>query len=114
MTLTFSPEIERVLAEEAARRGTTPDELAEQALRIKFGMPVGHVGPLGEKLRAQVNAALGMPPPKELSAEEKEQRRQEALARIHSGYYAERLSSSEEFAARKAEEISLEERRWHE
>jgi hypothetical protein len=112
MTLTLSPEIERVLTTAAAKRGETPDELAEQTLRIKFGLPVGHVGPLGEKLRAQVNAALGMPP-KELSAEEKEQRRQEALAFIRSGYFAERLSSSEEFSARKAEEKALEERRWH-
>jgi hypothetical protein len=111
MTLTFSPEIERALTAEAAKLGKTPDELAEQTLRIKFGMPVGHVGPLGEKLRAQVNAVQELP--KELSAEEKEQRRQEALALIQSGYFRDRLSSSEEFSTRKQEEKALEEKRWH-
>ncbi len=95
MTLTLSPEIERVLAAEADKLGRTPDEIAEQTLRIKFRIPVGAVGPLGEKLRAQVNAGLEMPLPEEASAEEKEGRRQEALALIQSGYFRERLSSSE-------------------
>ena len=113
MTLTLSPEIENALTTAAARQGTTPDALAEEALRMRFGIPVGHVGPRGEELRAQVNAARGMFASKEISAEEKEQQRQEALARIHSGYYVSRLSSSEEFSARKAEEKALEERGWH-
>ena len=112
MTLTLSPEIEKALTEAAAQSGRTPDELAEETLRVKFALPVGYVGPRGEELRAQVNAAKGMFAPKELSPEEKETRRQEALARIHSGYYASRLSSSEEFSARKAEEKALEERHW--
>jgi hypothetical protein len=111
MTITLSPDVERALAKEAARRGTTPDELAEETLRVRFAVPVGHVGPRGEELRAQINAPQAPVP--ELSAEEKEARRQEALARIHSGYYVSRLSSSEEFSARKAEEKALEERRWH-
>ena len=110
MTLTLSPEIEKALTEASIKTGRTPDELAEETLRFKFGIPVGHVGPRGEELRAQINAKT--PAPKKLTPEEKEQRRQEALARIHSGYFTDRLSSSEEFSARKAEEIALEERRW--
>lgn len=109
MTLTLSPEMEQVLAAEADKLGKTPDELAEQTLRIKFGVPVGSVGPVGKKLRVQVNAAPVIPP-KEPSVEEKEQRRQEALERIHSGYFAKRLSFSEEFSARKAAEKDLEEK----
>jgi len=112
MTLTLSPEIEKALTAAAAKLGRTPDELAEETLRVRFGVPVGHVGPRGEELRAQVNAAKGMFAQAELSPEEKEKRRQEALARIHSGYYVSRLSSSEEFSAHKAEEKALEERRW--
>ena len=46
-----------------------------------------------------------------LSPEEREARRQEALARIRSGYYQSSLSSSEEFMARKADEKALEDRR---
>ena len=111
MTITLSPELERVLTQEAARREKTPDELAEEILRARFPVPVGHVGPRGGALRAQVNAP--QPPAPTLTAEEKEERRQEALARIRSGYYVSRLSSSEEFSARKEEEKALEERRWH-
>lgn len=36
MTLTLSPEVEQALEQEAARRGTTPDELAEETLRAKL------------------------------------------------------------------------------
>ena len=111
MTLTLSPEIEKALTEAAVKTGRTPDELAEETLRLKFGVPVGHVGPRGEELRAQINAKT--PAPKELTPEEAEQRRQEALALIRSGYFRDRLSSSEEFSAQKAEEKALEERRWH-
>ena len=111
MTLTLSPEIEKALTEASVKTGRPPEELAEETLRIKFGVPVGFMGPRGEELRAQVNAVR--PRLEKLSDEEKEQRRQEALARIHSGYFAERLSSSEEFSARKAEEKALEERHWH-
>ena len=110
MTLTLSPEIETALTEAAVRQGTTPDALAEEALRMRLGIPVGHVGPRGEELRAQVNAA--QTPIPELSAEETETRRQEALALVHSGYFRNRLSSSETFNARKAEEKALEQRHW--
>ncbi len=113
MTITLSPEIEKALTEAAVELGRTPDELAEEALRVRFAVPIGHVGPRGEELRAQVNAARGMFTPQDLSPEEKEKRRQEALEQIHSGYYVSRLSSSEEFSARKAEEKALEERHWH-
>ncbi len=112
MTITLSPEIERALTEEAARRGATPEQTAERILGSTLAVPVGHVGPLGEELRARVNAARAIFTPQELSPEEKEERRQEALARIHSGYYVNRLSSSEEFSARKAEEKALEEKHW--
>ncbi len=111
MTLTLSPEIEKALAEEAARQGTTPEQAADGILRARLAVPVGHVGPHGEQLRAQVNAVREVLV--ELSPEEKEQRRQEALALIRSGYFKSRLSSSEEFSARKEEEKALEERRWH-
>ena len=111
MTITLSPDVKQALAEEAARQGTTPEQAAERILRARLAVPVGHVGPRGEELRAQMNAPRTPLP--ELSPEEKEARRQEALARIHSGYYISRLSSSEEFSARKAEEKALEERRWH-
>ena len=111
MTITLSPDIERVLTEEAARRQKTPDELVEETLRARFPVPVGHVGPRGEELRAWMNAPRPLAPV--LTTEEREERRQEALARIRSGYYVTRLSSSEEFSARKAEEKALEERRWH-
>ncbi len=113
MTLTLSPEIERALTEEAARRGTTPEQAAERILESGLAVPVGHVGSRGEELRAQVNAARGMFAPQDLSPEEKEKRRQEALALIHSGYFQDNLSSSEEFSARKAEEKALEEKRWY-
>jgi hypothetical protein len=110
MTITLSPEIELVLTEEAARQGTTPEQTLENALRIQFSLPVGQVGPWGEELRAWMNTPRPAEP--ELSAEEKESRRQEALARVRSGYYVDRLSSSEEHSARKAEEKAMEERRW--
>ena len=112
MTLTLSPEIEKALTEAAIGSGKTPEELAEEALRMRFGIPVGHVGLRGEELRAKVNAARGIFASKELSPEEKDQQRQEALARIRSGYFRNTLSSSEAFNARKAEEKALEERRW--
>ena len=110
MTLTLSPEIERVLTETAAKSGRRPDELAEEALRIQLRLPIGQAGPRGLELQAQVNAKR--PAPAELTTGEKELRRQEALALIKSGYFRDRLSSSEEFSARKAEEKALEERRW--
>ena len=112
MTLTLSPEIEQALTEAAVETGKTPDELAEETLRARFMVPVGHIGPLGEELRVRVNAAGGMFTSEDVSSEDRENRRQEALARIHSGYYISRLSSSEEFSARKAEEKFLEERHW--
>jgi len=111
MTLTLSPEIEKALTETAIKSGRRPDELAEEALRIQLRLPVGQTGPRGLELRAQVNA--NTPAPAEVTAEEKEQRRQEALARIRSGYFAERLSSSEEFSDRKTQEKALEEKRWY-
>ena len=39
--------------------------------------------------------------------------REAALSRIQSGFYAGRLSPSDEFAARKEEEKALEERHWN-
>lgn len=113
MTLTLSAEIERVLTKAAAEQGRTPEELTEQAVREKYALPqaVGEFGPLGQAIRARVNAPPS-DPLADLSPEEREQRRQEALARIHSGYFQSRLSSSEEFSARKAEEKAAEEKRW--
>ena len=78
MTPTLSPETEKVLTETAVKSGRRPDEWAEEALRIYLRLPVGQTGPRGLELRAQVNTKT--PSPAELTAEEKEQRRQEALS----------------------------------
>lgn len=67
MTITLSPDIERVLTEEAARRQKTPDELAEEILRARLPVPVGHAGPRDEELWARVNAARGMFAPEDLT-----------------------------------------------
>lgn len=110
MTLTLSPEIERLLNRAAAEQGRTPEELAEEAVLEKFVRPqvVSEFGPLGQAMQAKMNT----PKPNPLAGltpEEREERRQETLARIRSGYFKSRLSSSEEFMARKAEEKALEE-----
>ena len=39
MTLTLSPEIERLLNKAAQQQGRTPEELAEQTLREKYALP---------------------------------------------------------------------------
>lgn len=115
MTLTLSPEIERILTRAATEQRRTTDELAEQAIREKYVRPqaVGEFGARGRELQALSNT----PAPDRLAGltpEERERRRQEALALIRSGYFKSRLSSSEEHSARKAEEKALEERRWSE
>ncbi len=55
MTITLSPEIERALTEEAARRGTTPDELADEALKDKYGAPQE----TPEERQARIHAIMG-------------------------------------------------------
>jgi len=42
MTLTLSPETEKMLRETAARQGITPDALAEAAIKEKASAPVSH------------------------------------------------------------------------
>ncbi len=88
MTITLKPKTEQALQEAAARRGVTPDQLIEESLQT---------GPLLELME-------------DMNAEERERRRQEALARIKSGYYAKLLGSSEEFIVRKSKERALEEK----
>lgn len=113
MTLTLSPEIEQLLNKAAVEQGRTPEELIEEVVLEKFVRPrvVSGFGPLGQAMQTKVNTPK-LNPLAGLTPEEREERRQEALARIHSGYFKSRLSSSEEFMARKAEEKMLEERHW--
>lgn len=55
MTITLSPETEKVLREAAARQGTTPDELAEEAMKEKYGVPLE----TPEERRARIQAIKG-------------------------------------------------------
>ena len=55
MTLTLSPEVERALEQEAARRGTTPDELVEETLRAKLKTPQETT----EERRARIQSLKG-------------------------------------------------------
>lgn len=86
MTLTLSPEIERALTEEAARQGTTPDEVTENALRMQLASTIGREDRETEELRARVRAARGM------------------FSHISGGSY--------EFMRNKVYEKLLEERHW--
>jgi len=90
MTIALKPETERAIEEAARRRGVTPDTVVEETMAREL---------------------LPVPPPQDLDAEERERRRQEALARIESGYYAELLGPSS-LTQDKAEERAREERRW--
>ncbi len=55
MTLTLSPEIERVLTKAAAEQGRTPEELTEQAVREKYALPQeSH-----EEKKARIQALMG-------------------------------------------------------
>ena len=55
MTLTLSPEIERVLTKAAAEQGRTPEELTEQAVREKFARPQES----REEKKARIQALMG-------------------------------------------------------
>lgn len=55
MTITLSPETGRALQEAAARQGTTPDELAQEILRVRFVAP--QEAP--EKRRARIQSLKG-------------------------------------------------------
>lgn len=90
MTITLIPEVEGAVCEAARRQGTTPDQVANETL--KSLLPLAPQEPVP-------------------SEDERAKSKQEALARIQSGYYARRLSSSEDFEARKKDEIALQERR---
>jgi hypothetical protein len=60
MTLTLNPEIERVLAEQAAKLGTTPDELAEQAVEEKYGnRQKSPIEETPDERRARIYALMG-------------------------------------------------------
>lgn len=89
MTITLKPNIEQALREIAARRGVTPDQLIEERLQE---------GPLSALREA-------------MDAEERERRRQEALALVESGYFAHLLGPSS-LMQDKTEERAREERRW--
>lgn len=90
MTITLIPEVESAVCEAARRQGTTPDQVANETLK-----------------------SLLPPTPETLASEdeERERRKQEALARIQSGYYA-RLLGPSRLMQDKAEERAREERRW--
>jgi len=89
LTITLTPKTEQALREAAARRGVTPDQLIEESLQE---------GPLSA-LREDMNA------------EERERRRQEALALVESGHFA-RLLGPSSLMQDKSEERAREERRW--
>lgn len=55
MTLTLSPEIERLLTKAAAEQGRTPEELAEQTLREKYASPIES----REEKKARIYALMG-------------------------------------------------------
>ena len=86
MTITLSPETEKALREAAARQGTTPDKLAEEAVKEKSTALLSDEQQEAEDLRARVKAARGM------------------FSHISGGSYA--------FAAAKVYEKLLEERHW--
>lgn len=50
MTITLPPEVEAMLAEEARRRGTTPELLAVDCLRNRLGPPAAEAGDEGASL----------------------------------------------------------------
>ena len=60
MTITLSPETGKALQEAAARQGTTPDKLAEEAVREKSTALLSDEQQEEEELRARVKAARGM------------------------------------------------------
>ena len=86
MTITLSPETGKALQEAAARQGTTPDELAEEAVREKSTILLSGDQQEAEELRAHVKAARGM------------------FSHISGGSY--------EFMRNKVYEKLLEERHW--
>ena len=49
MIITLTPDIEQTLAEEARKRGTTPEQLALDSLRERFGPPEAAGTPTGEQ-----------------------------------------------------------------
>jgi len=86
MTITFSPETGEALREAAARQGTTPDALAEEAVKEKSTALLSDEQQEAEDLRARVKAARGM------------------FSHISGGSY--------EFTRNKVYEKLLEERHW--
>lgn len=86
MTITISPETEKALREAAARQGTTPDELAEAAIKEKSSALSSEEQEEADDLRARVKAARGM------------------FSHISGGSY--------EFIRNKVYEKLLEERHW--
>ena len=86
MTITLSPETERTLREAAARQGTTPDALAEEAVMEKSTALLSDEQQEAADLRARVKAARGM------------------FSHISGGSY--------EFMRNKVYEKLLEERHW--
>ena len=89
MILTLKPETERAIEEAARQRGTTPDAVVEETMAREL-LPA---------------------PAQPGDAEERARRKQEAYARIKSGYYA-RLLGPSSYMGDKAEERTREERRW--
>jgi len=86
MTLTLSPEIEKVLTDAAAKQGRTPDELVEETLRTQYLSPNNASQHEADELSAKVKAARGM------------------FSHISGGSY--------EFMRNKVYEKLLEERHW--
>ena len=55
MTLTLSPEIEKVLTAAAARQGTTPDQIVTEMVQEKFAVPQE----TPEERKARIYALMG-------------------------------------------------------
>lgn len=90
MTITLKPETEQAIEEVARRRGVTPDAVVEEIMTREL---------------------LSDPPIPNSDAADREQRRQEAMALVESGYFA-RLLGPSSLMQEKSEERAREERRW--
>jgi hypothetical protein len=60
MTITLPPEVETALAEQARRRGTTPELLAVDCLRQRFVTPAPPPAPAGATLAESVAGHIGV------------------------------------------------------
>lgn len=77
MTLTLRPEFEQALSEEAMRRGTTPDKLAEQAVEEKYGRLLETPQERRERIHAMMGSSRHLGPSRILEDRAEEVEREE-------------------------------------